>query len=261
MRLQSEIKITVRNKEIGGSYPLICLPIVAQTRADLLSQAVELKSLGPDLLEWRIDAYGKVEDIGDSLQALQDLRAAIEHIPVIFTCRIHAEGGFKEISQEMRLKLIIAAIESGGIDLVDIELCNETSFIETVKKAARINNARLILSYHNFEDTPDEDFIHDKLVSAQEMGADIAKLAVMPKDYADVLTLLGATLKARTGPVKVPIVTMSMGSEGGVTRLAGGLFGSDITFAIGKESSAPGQIPIADLRKAMAVLYKKKRSC
>jgi 3-dehydroquinate dehydratase-1 len=87
------------------------------------------------------------------------------------------------------------------------------------------------------------------------MGADIAKVAVMPKDYADVLTLLSATLKARKGAVKVPIVTMSMGSEGGITRLAGGLFGSDITFAIGKESSAPGQIPIGDLRKAMAVLY------
>jgi 3-dehydroquinate dehydratase-1 len=92
-------------------------------------------------------------------------------------------------------------------------------------------------------------------LQAQDMGADIAKLAVMPKNYTDVLTLLGATLRARTGAVKVPIVTMSMGPEGGVTRLAGGLFGSDITFAIGKEASAPGQIPIGALRQAMAVLY------
>jgi len=40
-----------------------------------------------------------------------------------------------------------------------------------------------------------------------------------------------------------------------VTRVAGGLFGSDLTFAIGQEASAPGQIPIADLRQAMSVLY------
>ena len=100
-----------------------------------------------------------------------------------------------------------------------------------------------------------EAFIYDKLLEAQEKGADIAKMAVMPKNYADVLTLLGATLKARTGAVNIPIITMSMGPEGGVTRVAGGLFGSDLTFAIGKESSAPGQIPISDLRQAMAVLY------
>ena len=81
------------------------------------------------------------------------------------------------------------------------------------------------------------------------------KNKVMPKDYADVLTLLGATLKARTGAVKVPIVTMSMGPEGGVTRVAGGLFGSDLTFAVGKDASAPGQIPIGGLRQAMKLLY------
>jgi 3-dehydroquinate dehydratase-1 len=68
-------------------------------------------------------------------------------------------------------------------------------------------------------------------------------------------TVSSATLKARTGQVKVPIVTISMGPEGGVTRLGEGLFGSDITFAIGEESSAPGQIPTGDFRKAMDVFY------
>jgi 3-dehydroquinate dehydratase-1 len=48
---------------------------------------------------------------------------------------------------------------------------------------------------------------------------------------------------------------MSMGEQGAVTRLAGGLFGSDITFAVGKASSAPGQIPIAEMRAGMAVLF------
>ena len=255
MRLQSKIKVKVGDKVIGGPHPLICLPLVAKDEADLLTQAKTLKQLVPDLFEWRIDAYSSVEDPGESLEALKELQAFMEPIPMILTCRIHAEGGFKEISQEARLKLITTAIESGGVDIVDIEMCNEPAFIETVKKAVNANDTRLILSYHNFSDTPEENFIHDKLVQAQDLGADIAKLAVMPKNYADVLTLLGATLKASTGAVDVPIVTMSMGPEGGVTRLAGGLFGSDITFAIGKEASAPGQIPIGDLRQAMAVLY------
>lgn len=255
MRLQSRTKVKVRDKVIGGPDPLICLPLVAKEKADLLTQANTLKQLVPDLFEWRIDAYNSVGDPDECLEALKELKVAIEPIPMILTCRIHAEGGFQEISQEARLKLVVAAIEAGGVDLVDIEMCNEPAFIETVKNAAKANDTRLILSYHNFSDTPEESFIHDKLVQAQDLGADIAKVAVMPKNYADVLTLLGATLKARTGVVDVPIVTMSMGPEGGVTRLAGGLFGSDITFAIGKETSAPGQIPIDDLRRAMSVLY------
>ena len=255
MRLQSEKKVTVKDKVFGGPMPLICLPLVAKDRSALLQQTAELISLEPDLLEWRIDGYDQVEDIGACLEALHALKAAMGSVPLIFTCRIHGEGGFKEISQDKRLQLITAAIESGGVEIVDVELSNAPAFIEKVKNTAQTHNTKLILSYHNFDKTPDETAIYDKLVMAQDMGADIAKLAVMPKDYADVLTLLGATLKARTGAVKVPIVTMSMGPEGGVTRVAGGLFGSDLTFAIGKESSAPGQIPIGDLRQAMAVLY------
>jgi 3-dehydroquinate dehydratase-1 len=255
VRLQSEKKVTVKNKMFGGAIPLICLPLVAKDRSALLQQTAELIRLEPDLLEWRIDGYDQVEDISACLEALQASKAAMGSIPLIFSCRIHREGGFKKISQETRLRLITTAIESGGVEIVDVEICNDPAFIEKVKKIAHTCNTKLILSYHNFDETPDETFILDKLVMAQDLGADIAKLAVMPKDYADVLTLLGATLKARTGAVKVPMITVSMGPQGGVTRVAGGLFGSDLTFAIGQEASAPGQIPIGELRQAMSVLY------
>lgn len=255
MRLQSEKKVTVRSKVIGGPDPLICLPLVAETKADLLSQAKELTALAPDLLEWRIDGYNRVEDVGDSLQALRQLRAAIGEIPLIFTCRIDAEGGFKNIDQQVRLELILETIRAGEADIIDVEICNDAGFRNKVTEACRSHGAKLIFSYHNFNETPSEAFIVEKLLEARQLDADIAKVAVMPKDYADVLTLLSATLKARTEGLGIPIVTMAMGPEGAVTRLAGGLFGSDITFAIGKQASAPGQIPIGVLRKAMDALY------
>jgi 3-dehydroquinate dehydratase-1 len=255
MRLQSETKVTVRDKIIGGPDPVICLPLVAKEKSEVLRQAEELKQFNPDLVEWRIDSYENVEDVDDSLGVLKALREKIGNIPLIFTCRIDVEGGFKQISADIRLKLMQAAIGCGLLDLADVEMCNETAFIENIKDVARRNGTRLIFSYHNFDQTPDEAFIFDKLVQAQEMGADVAKVAVMPKDYKDVLVLLSATLKARTEHLRIPIITMSMGPEGGVTRLAGGLFGSDLTFAIGKEASAPGQIPIGELRQAMTVLY------
>lgn len=255
MRQQSEIQVTVRGAVIGGPRPLICLPLVGNTRDDVLREARALAELQPDLLEWRIDAYEKVEHIDNCLSLLQELRDIIAEIPLIFTCRIKQEGGFKTISREKRLSLITAVMTSGNVDIVDIELCNDADFITTVKDEAASVGVKLILSYHNFSETPAEEFIIDKLVEARNSGADISKVATMPKNYGDVLILLSATNKARNAVLRCPLVTMSMGSEGAVSRLAGGLFGSDITFAVGLEASAPGQIPIAELKSGMAVLY------
>ena len=255
MRHVCQRPVTIGNKTIGGADPLVCLPLVARSAADIIKQAKELMALEPDLVEWRIDSFEEVANIESSLGALAELRSAIGSTPLIFTCRIDKEGGMQPINRETRLELIKSAIGTGQLDIVDTELCNDTAFIEEVLAAANQHGAKLILSFHDFEKTPDEQSILNRLLRAQEMGAHIAKTAVMPKNYADVLVLLGATLKARTEVLEIPVVTMSMGAEGVITRLAGGLFGSDITFAIGKAASAPGQIPIGELRRAMAVLY------
>ena len=255
MRQQSKIQITVRGKTIGGPKPLICLPLMAENRTDLHRQAEELVALAPDLLEWRVDAYGNVTAVEDVLAVLGELRQAIGNIPLIFTCRIDREGGLRPIPPGFRLALITAALATGNIDLVDIELCNEGEFIAAVRQSAENNNCMLILSHHNFQETPEESFIVGKLLEAQAAGANIAKLAVMPKNYADVLILLAATNRARNGAVMIPLLTMAMGMEGKLSRIAGGLFGSDITFASGSRSSAPGQMQIDDLRTGMALLF------
>jgi 3-dehydroquinate dehydratase I len=255
MRLTCKRPVQVKACTIGGEAPLICLPLVAKDRSALLQQAEALLPLAPDLLEWRIDGFEAVTDMDASCDALRALATAIDPIPMIYTCRIDQEGGMCSIAPRQRLELITAAIDTGLADIVDIELCNSAAFIETIMKAAKAHGTKVIISSHYFEETPDETTILSRLTGAQKAGAHIAKVAVMPQNYQDVLVLLGATLKARSELLEIPLVTMSMGAEGGVTRLAGGLFGSDITFAIGKNASAPGQIPIGELRQAMAVLY------
>lgn len=255
MRLQCEHKVDVMGRTIGAATPLICLPLVAKEKANLLRQAEELLTLAPDLIEWRIDAFDNVGAIDFSLQTLADLRATIESIPLIFTCRIDTEGGIQKISKETRLELIKASIRTGLPDIVDIELCNDTAFITAILETAERYGIKVILSFHDFEKTPEEVVIIDRLIRAQDMGAHIAKAAVMPNNHNDIIVLLNATLKARAEALQIPIVTMSMGKLGIVTRIVGGLFGSDITFAIGKISSSPGQIPIGELRKAMAIIY------
>ena len=254
MRLQSKKKVTIRGRILGGPVPLICLPLVADDQISLIRQAEEVRAFNPDVIEWRADKFDAVRDTRAVLQALTALRKAVDDIPLIFTCRVIHEGGYQDISLDDRLRIDQAAIDSGLIELIDTEISNGAAMIEGVIKACRKTSVRAILSYHNFQETPAENFILERLSEAQRRGGDVAKVAVMPKNYQDVLTLLGATYKARTEMLDSPMITMSMGSEGTITRIAGGLFGSDLTFAIGKASSAPGQIPIRDLRKAWSAL-------
>lgn len=255
MRLESKKKVRVGNVIIGGAKPLICIPLVASQRADLLGQAAELSALKPDLIEWRIDGLAGLDDTDDWLKQLAELRAVCGTVPLIFTCRSHLEGGLKELEPMRRQAVIEKAMASGHVDIVDIEMCNSDQFIARIKQAAEHSGTRLILSHHNFKATPEEEFLVNQLVKAEALGGDIAKIAVMPNSYSDVLTLLQASLRARSGLVAIPQVTISMGDAGVISRVAGGLFGSDITFAIGRESSAPGQVSIQALRRSMELFY------
>lgn len=110
------------------------------------------------------------------------------------------------------------------------------------------------MSYHNFAETPPIDYLIDKIKEQISSGANVPKIAVMPKTEEDVLTLLSATLKARM-EIDTPIITMSMGKLGMISRVAGSIFGSDLTFGASKKASAPGQIPINDLKTAMNILF------
>lgn len=229
MRLQSNIKVTVRGKVIGGPDLLLCVPLMAGSREKLLHQTGTLMPAKPDLFEWRVDGCGFAADTGEVLATLEKLRAAVGEIPVIFTCRMAEEGGRADIPRDTRLALIRAAMGSGCVDLVDTEMQNDAAFVGEVLEFAASHGVMVILSHHDFTRTPDTDRICETLLRAQEMGADIAKIAVMPEDQGDVLTLLGAALKARTRYLDIPLIAVSMGDAGRMSRVAGGLFGSDIT--------------------------------
>jgi len=255
MRLQSDIKVEIRNKIIGGPDFLICVPLVSGESSDLFKEVAAIRQMDPDLLEWRIDGYDHVQDIDTSLDTLAELRTGLDDIPIIVTCRIHSEGGLKKLTSHERQRLLTAAMATGNLDIADIELCNDVHFVQTIMETARKFDVRIILSHHDFKSTPEETFIVDTLFKARDMGADIAKIAVMPQSYQDVLTLLKATLKTREHGLKIPAISISMGPQGALSRIAGGLFGSDVTFASGITPSAPGQVPIKHLRNAMSVLY------
>ena len=89
----------------------------------------------------------------------------------------------------------------------------------------------------------------------QDMGADIPKIAVMPKSESDVITLLDATQEMHTKYADGPIITMSMG-KGVISRMCGEFFGSSMTFGAVGQVSAPGQTPVDQLSDVLAVLHR-----
>lgn len=254
MRLQAKTPIVLRGKVLGGEKPLVCIPLVASDEQGFKHEVEKIVKLSPDIIEWRVDYYDGACDIERVKKALEFLRANAGEIPIIFTFRSHLEGGFKQVEDSVRYDIVKQVIATGKIDVVDIELISGEANIRDIKDSAQKNGVTLILSYHNFKETPSVDFLLDKIRQQVLSGADIAKIAVMPKNEEDVLNLLIATLRARMEMPAPPIITMSMGGLGVITRVAGWLFGSDLTFAVGDKASAPGQIPISELRLGMQIL-------
>lgn len=100
----------------------------------------------------------------------------------------------------------------------------------------------VVCSSHDFQKTPDKNELVSRMVKMQQVGADLPKVAVMPHDSTDVLTLLAATVEMKDKYFATPIITISMGRLGVASRLCGEVFGSAMTFASVGDSSAPGQI-------------------
>ncbi len=250
-----ETPVRVRGKEYGGAKPLFCTPLVAADLGSLLIQAETARGLGADLVEWRADSFHDAS-AGGFADSLKRLRSILPEEPIIFTLRIKAEGGAREMPQDARRTLIEGVAATGLADIIDLELCNERGFIESVVRVAHENGVRIILSFHDFEGTPANEELLAKINQMNLLGADIAKIAVTPQIQDDALRLLEITLQARRCWPRLPLCTTAMGRLGILTRVAGFLFGSDMAYAAGQESSAPGQIPIADARAITEGLLK-----
>ena len=197
--------------------------------------------------------------------ALRMLRNELGEIPILFTIRTKEEGGQAAISAEEYTAVNRSVIESGLADLVDVELMKGDEIMQTLCEAAHravitdgqtadsevsstAHTVKIVGSRHDFNKTPEEALIIGSLCKMQELGADVAKYAVMPTCERDVLTLLSATVTMKEKYNSTPVITMSMGRLGALSRVCGTLSGSAVTFGTAGRASAPGQLP-ADLLK------------
>ena len=246
--------ITLKGKPLAeGRLPAVCIPLVARTADALRIEAAAAGRLAPDLVEWRVDFFEGLARTDEVVALAGEIRRAAG-APLLFTRRSEREGGQKiALSEPQVVELYRAICSAGAVDIVDMEMESERAHLEAVRDSARASGVALLLSFHDFAATPPAARLLERYRQAQALGGDIGKLAVMPRSSADVLALLQATLQA-SSELAIPVAGMSMGALGAVTRLCGGEFGSALTFAVGQAASAPGQLPIEELRRGLALL-------
>jgi 3-dehydroquinate dehydratase-1 len=247
----------MKAKLIGeGNQPLICTPLVGKTREIILSELANVLTKQPDIIEWRADFFESIANTDEVIALANKMKEVAGDLPIIFTIRSIREGGQPiPLSDSETIALNAAICTDTSIEYVDCELSNLPEHFQQLRKVSQANNTKVIASFHNFGFTPSKDILNQKFTQAEQYGADVAKVAVMPQTLEDVITLFSVTLEAKNR-LKIPVISMSMGGLGAVTRMFGGVFGSTVSFAVGQSSSAPGQVPIEDLNTVFHIVNK-----
>ena len=234
---------------------MLIFDIVGSTRGEILSTARTIVSMGIDVVEWRADWYQEVFDFQEVEKTAKMLREVLGETPVLFTFRTVKEGGEKAIDIETYVALNQRIAKTGLVDLVDIEAFTGDEAVKRVIDTAHACGVKVVASNHDFDKTPDKEELVSRLCKMQDLGADIPKIAVMPRNRKDVLTLLAATEEMATEYADRPIITMSMAGTGVISRLCGEVFGSALTFGAAGKASAPGQMGVEELKTVLTLLH------
>ena len=250
--------LNIKGLKIGEGIPKIAVPIVGVTKEELLEEMQYLKKIKFDIVEWRIDYFKNVDNLDKVKEMLAIISDSLKDIPFIVTFRTLKEGGERDISKSAYESLLKELIKTNKIDIIDIELfALEDKVISNLIDMAHQLNVAVIISNHDFDKTPPKNEIIKRLVKMQKLGADLPKIAAMPKKSEDVIEILCATNEMATRYDGTPVITMSMGKLGAISRLSGGTFGSAVTFGSAKAVSAPGQIEANELYKMLKILENK----
>jgi 3-dehydroquinate dehydratase-1 len=189
-----------------------------------------------DIVELRLDL---VE--GNSLEILRLVRKATS-LPIIVTNRLSSEGGQFQGSEQERIQVLRAA--SDYADYVDIELRAEmrNDLLDSVDKPA-------IVSYHDFFRTPPKEELRSILKEISGTRAEIAKIAVTPSRLRDNLLILEFLLEA-----EMPLCMIAIGKLGKHLRALSPIYGSVLTYGYISQPTAPGQMSVSELRRAINLL-------
>lgn len=239
---------------LGNGPVKVIVPVMGRTDDDVHDHARQLVGRDVDVVEWRIDTFRGATNPEAVLQAGNALVDATDGLPLLCTFRSAAEGGASPVTPDEYVAVYEAVIAAGIADAVDVEVRFDPRAGDAVRDLARDARIPVIGSWHDFQSTPPlEDFLRI-IMRMRERGFDVGKVAATPTDAADVFALLHATAVASAEEGHLPVLAMAMGALGTISRLAAPVSGSCATFATVGEQSAPGQIPLEDVRTVLSLL-------
>jgi len=224
-------KVTIGNLELGHT-PAIAVVIDRKFPIETVKQ---LKKNGASLCEIRFDLFN--EPWEDILGYISNIRKYCG-LPFIGTIRAN------NWTNSNRLKLFEQIFPL--VDAVDIEVDAEIQRdVVTIYK-----DKTVIISEHDYVSTPSIERLVSVTETSIKAGADIVKWAVTPQNKEEIIRMLKFCHEH-----PAPIVAISMGKFGAISRVIAPLFGSLFTFSFIAEAVAPGQIPLAELSQTISGLY------
>lgn len=214
----------------------ICLSIAEPSVAGALAAARRLEGMA-DIIEIRLDLLDQ--------PVVQPFVEAIQK-PLLFANHPQWEGGNWQGPEQERIALLVEAIECGAA-YVDIELMAPDESRSQILAAAAVAQTKVIVSWHNFSDTPADEVLADIFRRQRQSGADIGKIVTMAHDYTDSLRVLGLQLLA--AKAHFPLAAFCMGQAGKISRAATLELGGVLTYAAADRQSctAPGQLSVEDI--------------
>ena len=249
--------VKIRDVVIGEGRVKTIVPITGTTADEAMAQARVIGgSAQTDVVEFRVDFLDIALD-GGKLAALgPKVAAQLNGKPLIVTFRTKAEGGNKTIADADYGALYETLLKAQFADLIDVEMFRSEAVVRRLVAGAHQVGAFIVMSNHDFSGTPPAAELLARLRRQQELGADVLKLAMMPRDPSDVLELLRATWEMASRYAERPMMTMSMGGTGVVSRLAGEIFGSAMCFGMIGRASAPGQVEVERLAAVLDIVHR-----
>lgn len=261
--------LRLRDRTLGEGAPAVIAPLVGTHAEALAREAAAAASSGADVVEWRMDALlcappsdqrtdpsagtetaRMLQDLAPAARAIRD---ELGDLPLLLTVRTAGEGGSLAIDETRYRELLEGLIRSGWGQALDVEELTHPGVVADLSASAAAHRVALVASHHRFDTTPPAGELDLLLQRLADSGADIIKLAVMPETSQQVLELMCATRRAADAST-VPVITMSMGPLGAVSRLAGTVTGSAATFAALGALSAPGQLPVDLVRSVQEAM-------
>ncbi|TDM12572.1 type I 3-dehydroquinate dehydratase [Macrococcus lamae] len=204
-----------------------------------------------DMIEYRADLCAELT-ADEYIKDLKMLKEKFDDLPLIFTYRTEGQGGKGGKEPHAYYELIKEILAAGVIDIIDIELLLYEDLMDKLIKDARAHDTQVLISHHEFEHTPSSKELIALYNRMQGLGADYSKLAVMPEDGRDVLKLLSAVYETKQ-ECENHIVGIAMGEQGKLSRIAGGAFGSSLTYGHIGEEAAPGQLHVKQLKSLLEI--------